>query len=62
MNTKSLMDSSVSLRNGLYPEIPMLSEENKEVAFNDRKDWEYYWCIDHIDGTKEFIKRMMSLL
>jgi 3'(2'), 5'-bisphosphate nucleotidase len=41
----------------LYPEIPMLSEENKEVTFKDRKDWEYYWCIDPIDGTKEFIKK-----
>lgn len=41
----------------LYPEIPMLSEENKELAYEDRKDWEYYWCIDPIDGTKEFIKK-----
>ena len=41
----------------LYPEIPMLSEENKEVTYENRKDWEYYWCIDPIDGTKEFIKK-----
>ncbi|MDF1884287.1 3'(2'),5'-bisphosphate nucleotidase CysQ [Sulfurimonas sp. SAG-AH-194-C21] len=41
----------------MYPNIPMLSEENKEVAFKDRKDWEYYWCIDPIDGTKEFVKK-----
>jgi len=41
----------------LYPNIPILSEENKEVLFEDRKDWEYYWCIDPIDGTKEFIKK-----
>ena len=41
----------------LYPTIPMLSEENKEVAYEDRKNWEYYWCIDPIDGTKEFIKK-----
>ncbi|GIT98456.1 3'(2'),5'-bisphosphate nucleotidase CysQ [Sulfurovum sp. TSL1] len=40
-----------------YPEIPLLSEENKEVAYNVREDWEYYWCIDPIDGTKEFIKK-----
>ncbi|NOR54702.1 MAG: 3'(2'),5'-bisphosphate nucleotidase CysQ [Sulfurovum sp.] len=40
-----------------YPEIPMLSEENKEVPYADRKDWEYYWCIEPIDGTKEFIKK-----
>ena len=41
----------------LYPNIPILSEENKEVLYEDRKDWEYYWCIDPIDGTKEFIKK-----
>lgn len=41
----------------LYPHIPMLSEENKEVEYEQRKDWEYYWCIDPIDGTKEFIKK-----
>lgn len=41
----------------LYPEIPLLSEENKEVAYEDRKGWEYFWLIDPIDGTKEFIKK-----
>ncbi len=41
----------------LYPDIPMLSEENKAIAYEARKDWEYYWCIDPIDGTKEFIKK-----
>jgi 3'(2'), 5'-bisphosphate nucleotidase len=41
----------------LYPTIPILSEENKEVAYEIRKDWEYYWCIDPINGTKEFIKK-----
>lgn len=41
----------------LYPHIPMLSEENKEVEYNKRKNWEYFWCIDPIDGTKEFVKR-----
>ena len=40
-----------------YPTIPLLSEENKEIPYDVRKDWEYYWCIDPIDGTKEFIKK-----
>ncbi len=40
-----------------YPEIPLLSEENGEVPYEVRKNWEYYWCIDPIDGTKEFIKK-----
>ena len=41
----------------LYPETPIMSEENKQVTFEERKSWEYYWCIDPIDGTKEFIKK-----
>jgi len=41
----------------LYPGIPMLSEENKTVPYETRKGWEAYWCVDPIDGTKEFIKK-----
>jgi 3'(2'), 5'-bisphosphate nucleotidase len=41
----------------LYPNIPIMSEENKQTDYEIRKDWEYYWCIDPIDGTKEFIKK-----
>ena len=41
----------------LYPNIPLMSEENKQIVYEERKNWEYYWCIDPIDGTKEFIKK-----
>ncbi len=41
----------------LYPNISILSEENKIIDYEERKDWKYYWCIDPIDGTKEFIKK-----
>lgn len=41
----------------LYPNIPLMSEENKQVSYEIRKKWEYYWCIDPIDGTKEFVKK-----
>jgi 3'(2'), 5'-bisphosphate nucleotidase len=34
-----------------------MSEENKIIDYKVRKNWEYYWCIDPIDGTKEFIKK-----
>jgi 3'(2'), 5'-bisphosphate nucleotidase len=40
-----------------YPHIPILSEENKEISYEQRKEWEYFWLIDPIDGTKEFIKK-----
>jgi 3'(2'), 5'-bisphosphate nucleotidase len=40
-----------------YPEIPVLSEEGKEVPYSVRKDWSRFWLVDPLDGTKEFIKR-----
>lgn len=40
-----------------FPTLPLLSEENEDIAYEIRKNWEYYWCIDPIDGTKEFIKK-----
>lgn len=40
-----------------YPEIPILSEENKTIPYEERKSWEYFWLLDPIDGTKEFIKK-----
>ena len=41
----------------LYPNIPIMSEENKQIEYETRKNWDYYWCCDPIDGTKEFIKK-----
>lgn len=39
------------------PEIPVISEENKEVDYEERKDWNRFWLIDPLDGTKEFVKK-----
>jgi 3'(2'), 5'-bisphosphate nucleotidase len=47
----------VSALKELYPDIPMITEENKAVHYSERKNWEYFWLIDPLDGTKEFIKR-----
>jgi len=37
--------------------LPILSEEGKEVGTEERQDWQRYWLVDPLDGTKEFIKR-----
>lgn len=37
--------------------LPILSEEGSQVAHSTRNDWEYFWLIDPLDGTKEFIKK-----
>lgn len=40
-----------------YPDVPIISEEGKDIAYETRKNWEYFWLVDPLDGTKEFIKR-----
>lgn len=42
--------------NELTPNIPVISEEAL-VPYDERKDWNEYWILDPIDGTKEFIKK-----
>ena len=38
-------------------DIPIISEENAQIAYKERKDWKTCWIVDPLDGTKEFIKR-----
>jgi 3'(2'), 5'-bisphosphate nucleotidase len=37
--------------------FPVLSEEGKDTPYEQRKNWEHFWMVDPLDGTKEFIKR-----
>ena len=37
--------------------LPVLSEEGRDIPYEQRKHWEYFWLVDPLDGTKEFIKR-----
>lgn len=41
----------------LTPDIPILSEESTEIAYSTRSQWRYYWLVDPLDGTREFVKR-----
>lgn len=38
-------------------EIPILSEEGRDIQYNERSKWTDFWLVDPLDGTKEFIKR-----
>lgn len=38
-------------------DMPVLSEEGKEIPFSERKDWQSLWIVDPLDGTKEFVKK-----
>ncbi|MBL7923361.1 MAG: 3'(2'),5'-bisphosphate nucleotidase CysQ [Bacteroidia bacterium] len=37
--------------------LPLLSEEGKTIPFEERNQWDLFWLVDPLDGTKEFIKR-----
>ncbi len=38
-------------------DIPIISEENKQIEYSERKNWQKFWLVDPLDGTKEFIKK-----
>ena len=40
----------------ITPDIPVLSEESP-VSWPERQQWQRYWLVDPLDGTKEFIRR-----
>src|SRR5579871_6909222 len=41
--------------NELTPDVPVLSEEWAEISYRQRQEWQYFWLVDPLDGTKEFI-------
>ena len=43
--------------NKLIVNLPILSEEGENTPYEERKYWEYFWLVDPLDGTKEFVKK-----
>jgi 3'(2'), 5'-bisphosphate nucleotidase len=41
----------------ISPDWPVLSEESREIPFDQRRRWSRFWLVDPLDGTKEFLKR-----
>ncbi len=37
--------------------LPLLSEEGRDIPFEERKLWPRFWLVDPLDGTKEFVRR-----
>lgn len=56
--TEADMASSKIIREILnITKIPVIDEESDQVSYNLRKKWNLCWCVDPLDGTKEFIKK-----
>ena len=51
-NANAIIESLLEVTN-----IPILSEEGRDVPYQERKNWERLWIVDPLDGTKEFVKR-----
>jgi 3'(2'), 5'-bisphosphate nucleotidase len=49
-----VLEQTITVNNGT---VPILSEEGRGIPFDERKEWEYFWLVDPLDGTKEFVKR-----
>lgn len=43
--------------NELECRFPIISEENIELPYDQRANFEYFWLVDPLDGTKEFIDK-----
>ena len=40
-----------------FPDIPVISEESAVPDYSIRKNWDYCWIVDPLDGTREFINQ-----
>jgi 3'(2'), 5'-bisphosphate nucleotidase len=52
-----LASSKVILQHLAQTGIPVIGEESKILPYETRKNWSRNWCVDPLDGTKEFIKK-----
>ena len=58
--TQADKNSHLIIESGLssnFPNVPILSEEGRNIPYLERKKWDYFWLVDPLDGTKEFVKR-----
>lgn len=48
--------SHESIKQSLAPtRIPVMSEEGRNILYEERFRWDLYWLVDPLDGTREFV-------
>lgn len=50
----SVLEQTITVNNST---VPILSEEGRDIPYDERKKWEYFWLVDPLDGTKEFVRK-----
>lgn len=38
-------------------DLPIMCEEHEIPSYVERQEWNNYWCVDPLDGTKMFLER-----
>lgn len=47
----------ISELNKIEPNLPIITEESCDIPLSERANWEWYWLVDPLDGTREFIRQ-----
>jgi len=58
--TEADIRAQAILREGLAdltPGVPLLAEEGEATPYGERKTWARWWCVDPLDGTRDFVAR-----
>ena len=56
--TNADLASSKIIHDHLEPlGFPITSEETINTTYQERREWASFWCVDPLDGTKEFVKK-----
>ncbi|MEG1936974.1 MAG: 3'(2'),5'-bisphosphate nucleotidase CysQ [Rikenellaceae bacterium] len=59
----SLITEADTLSHNIIKEVlsttrtPLLSEEGRNMLYEERCSWELYWLVDPLDGTHEFVQK-----
>lgn len=53
-NANALIEKGL---NRIDSDMPIVSEESDRPGYDVYGDWQQYWLVDPLDGTKEFTKR-----
>lgn len=54
---KKANDFIVAQLHNISPDIPVIAEESLQIDYKDRMNFKYFWLVDPLDGTKEFINK-----
>jgi 3'(2'), 5'-bisphosphate nucleotidase len=52
-----LLSSNLIVQQLQATKIPIICEEIQHEKYQIRRNWKQFWCVDPLDGTREFVKK-----